>query len=289
MPQPTRILIQQEAGRAHDAFGRRIEGIANECAPLVEEVTGLGLPERVVIRLLTPRAWRRAATASFKQLVLAEMAELVPDRRRLKAVRRQAALMPFGLRVMWMLCGPRTITTPEGDAEIIMTPESARHAGRYDDDDHLYLAFGHELVHPAQHHVDRARLLVLSATPFAQERGIADRAVAALTEGHATWAGKRIGAKILGYEPGGSNNPPVSKVFRKRSEAFSRTGTMERNYVDGSAFAVGAIEGTGEVPGLGIERFNRIWHQPDLFPTTEEIGRPVDWLHRVLPELERET
>jgi hypothetical protein len=284
MPQPTEVLVVQDAGRKHHDFGRRIERIATECAPLVEEVTGLPMPPRLVIRLLTRRAWRQAATAARKRTFMAEAAELQPSFVALVAARKQVKLERKVLLATWMLCGPRTITAPDGDEEIIMAPAAARGAGRYDDEVHLYLAMAHELIHPAQCHTS-PQLTAAGRTFFTAERAVADRALRPFIEGHATWGGLRIRTKLLGPDARELDDPPASRLFRLVAKGTGLDAYRQDTYLSPVEFITRVIEGNNDSPGLGIERFNRLLRHPDLLPTREEITAPDDWLKRIAQQV----
>ncbi|HEY8978368.1 MAG TPA: hypothetical protein VIU15_02150 [Streptomyces sp.] len=56
----TSLRIRNKVGRSYDGLAEQLTVIGDEVLPFVETVTGLPLPDRVDIRLVSPRTWRRA-------------------------------------------------------------------------------------------------------------------------------------------------------------------------------------------------------------------------------------
>lgn len=70
------IVVRNQAGRRYETLAARLNAIADETLPLVEDITGLPLPDPVVIRLIRPRAWRTSHARRHKRLLSAETIEL---------------------------------------------------------------------------------------------------------------------------------------------------------------------------------------------------------------------
>ncbi|WP_159072358.1 hypothetical protein [Streptomyces sp. CMB-StM0423] len=279
----TRIHIDNQAGKEHSELADRLRTIIAQCEPLVAETVGMGLPAELTIRMFNPRAWRTRVMDNMRGMFAEEVRALTPDPLAVKNAYRQLRVQGVGLRLTWMLFGPRTVTLPDGTREIWFMPDSARHAGIYHHDE-LTLAFAHELIHPAQHHRS-PELLATFGTPFPQQRGLAGRAVMPFVEGHATWGGIRIATEVLGHAPekNGPDRQTPSRRFRFWHRGFR--DSRKATYEDPVAFFTQVIEGTDEEPGLGVDRFNGVWADIDCFPTTEEMSNAKRWLERVRPLL----
>ncbi|MEO3852623.1 hypothetical protein ABGB09_34240 [Streptomyces sp. B8F3] len=279
----TDIHIDNQAGLRHAELAGRLKTIVDRCAPEVAGAVGMELPSALTIRLFTPRTWRKCVMDNMRERVAAEIRDLAPDESAAKKVNQQVAFQRLSLRLVWMLLGPRTVRLPDGTNEIWFAPDSARHAGRYHDEDELTLGFAHELIHPAQQL--RSPLLATVDSPFAAERGWAGRAAMPFIEGHATWGGMQIATKILGHTPHEDGKPSESRSLQSRFWTKLFSPMRKARYEDPLTFFDQVIEGTDADPGLGIECFNRVWSDIECFPTAEEMSNPRQWLTRVRPLL----
>lgn len=279
----TRIHLDNQAGKKHSELADRLGTIVAQCEPLVAGTDGTGLPAELTNRMFTPRAWRTRVMDNMRGMFAEEVRAMTPDPHAVKKAYRQLRVQGVGLRLTWMLFGPRAVTLPDGTRAIWFMTESARHAGIYHYDE-LTLAFAHELIHPAQHHRSH-ELLATLGTPFPQQRGLADRAIMPFVEGHATWGGIRIATEVLGHAPGtnGRDRQPSSRRFRFWHRGFRES--RKATYEDPVGFFTQVIEGTDEEPGLGVDRFNGVWTDIDCFPTTEEMSNAKGWLQRIRPLL----
>ncbi|AUH41638.1 hypothetical protein [Streptomyces sp. CMB-StM0423] len=276
MPPPSHIHVQQDAGRRHDALAHRIERIADACAPLVEDITGLLLPPRVVIRLATPGDFRVTCQAHHERLLITEVRELLPRAPHIRAAREQVRQHKDG-PARRLGGAAQTILTAEGGTEILMTPKVMRRAGRDEDDRWLHLNLAQALCRPAQHRASQGLLLTLIDTPFPHARGVAGLALEDLTAGHAMWTGQQVRTTLLGAPPAVPATPKTSWVYR-RHETRTRP-------------AAEAVEHGGEdfvtyvVSQLGTALFNRLWQRLDLAPTHDELNTPIQWVKRIYPLL----
>ncbi|GAA2667663.1 hypothetical protein GCM10010400_30530 [Streptomyces aculeolatus] len=288
---PTEVVVQQLAGRDHHGFGRRIKYLAEECVPWVEPVTGLALPERLVIRLLDRTALRQTIIDDQERLVAAALAEATGDHDVDKVIKLNRAIASVSSRIAWWVAGGITYTTAAGDPEIMITPGTWRHHGQYRDDDALMAMLSHELIHPAQFHASGGRLPVMDTGPLGKDLGLADREIKTVGEGHATYFGVRIATKVLG------GNPVLWVKGRRyrRSLRYKLIGGMISRlpmakkagnaYNNGAWFTAHVLDGLGELPGLDQRAFNGLWARRDLFPDADEIRYPDTWLKKVTPEL----
>ncbi|GAA2667670.1 hypothetical protein GCM10010400_30540 [Streptomyces aculeolatus] len=279
----TDIHIDNQAGLRHAELAGRLQTITDRCAPEVAGAVGMELPSALTIRLLTPRTWRTRVIGNMRERVAAEVRDLAPDTSAAKKANQQVGVQRLSLRLVWMLLGPRTVRLADGTNEIWFAPDSARHAGLYDNEDELTLGFAHELIHPAQQLY--APLLATVDTPFPHQRGWAGRAVAPFIEGHATWGGMQIATKILGHTPHEDGKIPQGRSLQSRFWGKLFSPMRKARYEDPLTFFDQVIEGTDADPGLGIERFNGVWADIECFPTAEEMSNPRQWLLRVRPTL----
>ncbi|MFI9755796.1 hypothetical protein [Streptomyces collinus] len=181
-----RYIVHQEAGPEYAALGERLERIVAETAPLVTAVTGLPLPDPIVIRTMTLRDWKRAHRRSSKQQLVAEALQLgVASRTKAKMARRVRLM---SLRMMWPTMLGQAVAFEPGCPELVIVPEALQHAGRLDDDPVLHKLLGHEATHLAQDAASEGAVWAAQDTYFPDRRGIADRDYHFLLEGHAYWA-----------------------------------------------------------------------------------------------------
>ncbi|WP_181785441.1 hypothetical protein [Streptomyces phytophilus] len=280
MPHPSDIHVENEASRRHNGLSRRIEHIAGECAPIVEDVTGLVLPPRVLIRLVSVGGFIDACKAHRERLFTAELQELAPPAERVRAARQHLQNLHKRDGGFWLWSGAQTILSEQGSAEILMVPKGLRHAGRYNDDWWLCLAMAHELCHPAQQRASGGTFITLRSTPFPQERGTDNLALAELTEGHAMWAGHRARAKLLGDPPSDQPAGKPSWLYRRyMAKLAPPASSTDATYVGGEDFTTYVLR------RMGTDTFNHLWPRLDLTPTHKETATPDEWINRILPIL----
>ncbi|MEO3852619.1 hypothetical protein ABGB09_34220 [Streptomyces sp. B8F3] len=280
MSHPSDIHVENEAGRRHNGLARRIEHIARQCAPLVEDITGLLLPPRVLIRLVSVRGFIDACTAHRERLFTSELQELAPPAEHVLAARQQLQNQQKADGLFWLWSGAQTILSAGGSAEILMVPKGLRHAGLYHDDWWFHLALAHELCHPAQQRASGGTFITLRSTPFPQARGTDNLALAELTEGHAMWAGHRARAALLGTAPSTSPAQKPSWLYRRyMAKVAPPAQSTETVYVGGEDFTTYVLR------RLGTGTFNLLWPRLDLTPTHKETATPDEWLNRILPVL----
>ncbi|MEV6483347.1 hypothetical protein [Streptomyces sp. NPDC051576] len=269
------VVVRHEAGKQFDPLAERIEAVAAETLPLVEAVTALPLPDPVVIRTMTARAWRKAHRRSTKRLLLAETEELAPSTHDLRAALVTRKLRLKVLRRQWPAIGAQAVLFEPGQPELVILPEALRHGGRLDDTPFLYKTLAHEPTHLAQYAASEGRVWAAQDTLYPALRGVADRAYGLLLEGHAYWADQQITAKILG-EPvrTGTDSPRTSARFRKLF-------TPAQRQADAELFA-SAVDSVAQiVETAGLDGFNRVWKSPDLVPSAEEaVGDLPAWQAR---------
>ncbi|MDQ0810209.1 hypothetical protein QFZ63_001923 [Streptomyces sp. B3I7] len=265
-------IVRQEAGPDYAALGGRLERIAAETAPLVTAVTGLPLPDSIVIRTMTLPDWKRAHRHSSKQQLVVEALQLGATNRTKAKMHRLARLM--GMRMLWPTILGQAVAFEPGRPELVIVPEALRHAGRLDDDPVLYKLLGHEMTHLAQDAASDGAMWAAQDSYFPNLRGTADRDHHFLLEGHAYWADQRITAKTFG-EPVSTDEPSphASARYLKLFTSPLRTPVVElqRRATDSVAQIIDAE---------GLDAFNRVWTTPALVPLKSETTTPEQWRRR---------
>ncbi|MFD8897549.1 zinc-dependent metalloprotease [Streptomyces ardesiacus] len=265
-------IVHQEAGSAYAALGERLERIAAEAAPLVTAVTGLPLPDSIVIRTMTVRDWKRAHRRSSKQRLVTEALQLGAASRTKARMRRRASLV--GMRMLWPTMLGQAVAFEPGHPELVIVPEALQHAGRLDDNPVLYKLLGHEMTHLAQDAVSGGAVWAAQDSYFPDLRGTADRDYHFLLEGHAYWADRQITAKTFG-EPV-STDEPSPHASARYLKLF--TSPLRTPVVDLQRRATDSVAQIIDAEGLDV--FNRVWTTPDLVPLKSETSTPELWRRR---------
>ncbi|MFE6484938.1 hypothetical protein ACFVGN_18645 [Streptomyces sp. NPDC057757] len=269
-----KITVRHEADRTFDSLVPRLEAIAAATAPLVDAVTGLALPDDVVIRTMTVDNWVRAHQKRFGQQLHEEVQQLGVPRRStlLPQIKRKAAIT--GMRTLWPLMMGQAVDFTAEHPEVVILPEALKHAGELDNAPLLHKLVAHETTHLAQYAASDGEVWAMQETAFPKRWGTADRAYGALMEGHAYWADREITTKIFG-EPvaTGEISPLASEQYRK---LIARPAIKRVN----GAFLQGTAEVTQIIDELGLYAFNCVWTRPDLVPLKPEIGNPGLWPRR---------
>ncbi|MFJ4623673.1 hypothetical protein [Streptomyces sp. NPDC088812] len=242
-------------------------------APLVEAVTGLALPDTVIIRMMTVRMWLAAHRRKAKRQLRTEARELRPSRSSRSAAKAKIASVYHARRIIWPMIGAQVLEFQQGHPEIVVLPQAIREAGRLKDEPTLNKIVSHELTHVAQYAANSAAWRLMD-TLYPDQRGIADRDYAFLMEGHAYWADQQITTKLLGAPvPTGEISPHATLRYRDLAETRQRVETLK--YLNLAADSVAQVIDTE-----GLDAFNRVWTTPDLVPLKSEASRPELWQRR---------
>ncbi|MER6629018.1 hypothetical protein ABT301_12345 [Streptomyces sp. NPDC000987] len=265
------MQLHQQAGRAFDDLGSRLRVIAEEAAPVVESVTALPLPEPIVIRTMTTRAWKRAHGRRARRLVMAEWRELDPRGDDARAASFAVKQERVWRRQNWPVIAAQTVDFESGQPEIVILAESLRHQDRLDASDALTKVIAHELTHLAQYQAGGGAVWQASKSYFKRLRGTADRNYNFLLEGHAYWTDGEVTTKLLGSKVELSRAPGASDIVDKALETAKPV--LKGNRVSEEAVA-------DVIAVCGIDIFNQIWTNPDLIPTHEDTKSPDAWARR---------
>ncbi|MDQ0578307.1 zinc-dependent metalloprotease [Streptomyces rishiriensis] len=268
------ITVHHGAGGRFDDLAQRLETVAAETAPLVEVVTVLVLPDTVVIRTLSPRAWLKVHQRRSARLRRDEARGLRAPRRRRRQAKVQHYIQCNGRHRIWPLIGAQVVDFRQGQFELVILPQSVHEAGQLNDQEVLTKVVCHELTHVAQHATDDGAMWRLQDSYYPELRGIADRDYGFLVEGHAYWADRQITAKLLGAPVSLKEiSPHATHRYRDLADTLQRAETLQ--------YFTRAVDSVEEIVTThGLDAFNGVWHRPDLVPTREEASAPVGWMQR---------
>ncbi|MER6714624.1 zinc-dependent metalloprotease [Streptomyces sp. NPDC000877] len=267
-----RVVVRQEAGPAFAALGARLEQIGTETAPLVSAVTGLPLPDTVIIRTMAVDDWKQEHRRSSKQHLVAEALQLGATFRTKALLMRRARLL--ARHMFWPTMLGEAVALEPGHPELVIVPEALRHAGRLEDIPVLHKLLGHEMTHLAQYAASDGAVWAAQDSYFPAQRGIADRDYPFLVEGHAYWADRQITTKLFGQ--------PVStdEASAHASDRYLKlhASPMRAKAVEQQRRATDSVARLIDTQGL--DTFNRVWTDPTLVPTKAETGTPDLWQRR---------
>ncbi|MFJ4836328.1 hypothetical protein ACIP79_41525 [Streptomyces sp. NPDC088747] len=269
-----KITVHHEADRTFQSLVPRLEAIAAATVPLVDAITGLALPDEVVIHTMTVDNWLRAHQRRLMEQLAEEVAQLGVPSEVIPPVRHQVMTALGFLQMNWPLMFGEAIDFTEGRPELVILPEALTHAGVLDDDRLLHKLVAHETTHLAQYATSDGEVWAMQGTFFPKLRGIADRAYGALMEGHAYWADREITTKIFG-EP-----VTTDEISPLASDEYRELTKLRDHNPKRAEFAQGTAEVTQIIDTLGLHAFNQVWTRPDLVPLTSEIGAPGFWPRR---------
>lgn len=268
----TRIVHQ--AGIRLGTLPQRIGAVMEQAAPLVEEVTGLRLPDTLVIRTMTWRKWRRAHNRYARRALRAEVHELRPPVSSIRRAALEAKATRSLLRTSWVGVSAQVVDF-RGRPEIVVLPQALREAGRLDDDTVLLQVLTHELTHVAQWESDEGTAWCLMNTRFPAERGITGLDYTFLLEGHAYWVDAQVTTKILGAPaPISDINPHGTLRYRDLAESPERA--VRLRHFETARDSVATFIGTH-----GLDRFNEVWKNRELVPLRSETSTADTWMQRL--------
>lgn len=269
-----RTVVHHDAGLRFDALVDRLAAVTEQTAPVVMAVTGLSLPDTVVIRTMTVRNWRAVHRRQDRVRLRVEARELRPPRSSRRSAKAQAAASGFSRHIVWPSIGAQVVDFGHGRPEIVILPQALQEAGRLDDERVLQKVIAHEMTHLAQYAIADGSLWVLMNTRYPDQRGIGDRDYSFLLEGHAYWADQQVTTKVLGAPvPTAEISPHATRRYRALAETSQRNESLA--YFEAAADSVGRI-----IEAQGLNAFNRIWTAPELVPLRSESSTPELWQQR---------
>ncbi|MFE6977148.1 hypothetical protein [Streptomyces sp. NPDC057682] len=273
----TQIKVLNNSGRKLNGFAKNIELLADQIAPLVEDISRLKLPDTVVIRLMTPQAWRRARSRHDMRRMMAEASKLKPSTDSMRTATLTAKAARIDRRKTWAAVGGEFVDFTNG-AEIVILPAALQEMGLLGSNESHSMVLAHELAHGAQHHVDAGMTWAQMKTHFPRERGTCDRSYGFLLEGHAHWVAHAITARLHGQST--TVKPGEGATSRHQSIHDSAEQQGYRRFHDRALQCVSKV-----IEDNGVEQFNRVWNAPELVPLVSESSNTEDWPQRLADEL----
>lgn len=264
----TQYEIRYESGWRYRWVRERVRQVVREVAPVVEHVSGLPLPPQVVIRLVMIPLYGAESVAHLQRGVAADLRDF--EDVDADALHRWLATHRRLSSVLWAFSRAVTVITAEGQPEVLLPPGGARRAGALGDV--LYETLAHELTHLAQWQSAQrgdGRLFRVRGTGVPAAHGVADLALGEVMEGHASWVQDQVTTKLLGGPP---QRGRTSWLYRRLRSKVSDHGQV---FATGEDFVTHVHDVTG-----GTAVLDRIWRNPALAPTQQEITNPDAWLTR---------
>jgi hypothetical protein len=268
----TRFTVLDETQR-HPELAEQINQILHRVAPAVKEITDLPLPEEVLFRLLTPKAWRDETRKSHHRTLARDIADLELTSQEVDGVRIALKIMGFVPVLVWPLVLGSTLAAADGRRETIIAPRALHHGGLLVDEPALHQLVTHELVHQVQ---ANGRSGAVWTTLFPQKRGITGRGASAVLEGHADWADRQVTTRQFGA-PADHRQSPKSWRYRLHNAlpGIRRLGPSRAAYEQGARLIEQAVAASG------TELVNQVWKDAAFLPTEEEIADPDAWVRRI--------
>lgn len=271
-------VVINEVGQAWDALGEELRSVVQEVVPTVESVTGLGVGERVVVRMVSPAMQASLTSRMYRSVIQQMLDSAEPGELTAKDLGATRTVMPtivFAMmRLLWPTVGGQYMSDG-GPGEFVFVPRGMRHIPRTVNG--IRRIVSHELTHQAQESLaPGAKVRESLHTMVADER----RHFGEVYEGHAQWAQVRVCEELYGNplrEPELQPGKKVSWRVRLTSTIAPRVpGLSEKaaSYNRGEAFVQAVIDHGG------TELMNQIWSELEMFPTTDELDDPALWIER---------
>ncbi|MEE1736485.1 zinc-dependent metalloprotease [Streptomyces sp. BE147] len=270
----TEIHVVDETGDANSPAAQ-IREILTASAPVMEQVTGLRLPvatyhllhhrgfvERYRINLVG--AYGRDTEGYELNLLHSRIVQDLPH----------ALARSVGKH--WTLIEPEAVTDRLFRPAILIAVDAWAHQGVLSSSAALHDRLLCSLAYLAQITASSGEVAPQKVWPSsAAHRGHPARQ---LIEGHARWVADTATPIVLGG-PSGKERLDHSRLYRRQSLLPDTIdcGRGMRRVRRAADFVSQAVA------GCGTDRFNAVWHAPDLVPTPRELKRPHEWLRRTAP------
>ncbi|MFE0130174.1 hypothetical protein ACFWY6_01030 [Streptomyces sp. NPDC059037] len=280
--------VRQETEQ-HPEFAEQIERIAPRVIPVVEEVTGLLLGPRPVIRLLSPVAWVQAVVDHQARVNARDIAHFDMSDDEILQLDARLTALEAELRYIWMGAAGATIEDGNGIAQVLMAPEMLHHNG-YEEPE-LMKVLAHELTRVGQHRAGEGAAFHAQLTSVPHWWGLEQLRPSFFLSGHARWADTEVTTRLIGWEvPVGSTGRETALCRRMHEEAVARyQGAADQNGAPRppgppqSAYDEGSQWVRTAVKEVGVTVLNRAWQDVTLMPTVAEIDNQRLWFQRINP------
>ncbi|WP_326681595.1 zinc-dependent metalloprotease [Streptomyces sp. NBC_01237] len=261
-----------KTGEVHDDLVGRISESLAEAAPMVRDVTKLGLP-RATYDLRDRSGWvaeygRRARGAAERDSAHYELSRFH---------KQLASGMPrVATRIAdraWTLADPEPVVDSQYKPTILISVDALEHQGVLENPAALTERLIRSLAHLAQ--ITASRGVVVPPRIWPPHASHPSRPAHRLMDGHAQWVVDAVAPSLLGQPDERRRLKPSA---RHRRQAFLTQlfdcGRTERRARQGARFVAQAIAGSGHA------EFNAVWRNAGLVPTERELARPDEWLGR---------
>lgn len=282
----TTIDVINRAGRAGNQIGAEVNAAAYEVAPLVELFSGLTLPDRVTVRLVTPRGLRKANVELFRQSfdAIQRRHSDIP-RATVWAFKTLVTEMIWVMMpLVWRGIGGQHAPDYQGASSTVLITPRALNLSAWTPRG-LRMILAHELTHAAQHHADPYRTIdavaQVLATDKVREHKHEWADSSAVVEGHASWVHHRVMHHMYGTEMrdrGAAHDGPGAWSYRLTHRLADHMPIMAHkmdDYDTGEKF-IKAVYDVG-----GFDLVNRLWNGVAYLPTEAEIAEPKAWIARM--------
>ncbi len=259
--------VHHEASDRERAITQQIEENAPELADVVEKVTGLPLPDLVVIRVMDRTSLLSAATAHLERLLISQIKEHDPTSEEIQRARVRLSTAIRVQRATWIAVLGMTVLSEDEVPQMLVSAPAMRHAGGGE----LPLVLvAHEPVHFAQEQA-RPGLIKQRGSLIGHSDTVSAPDLHAWMEGHAAWAGEqRTMQEFLGRRVRTGR-----RSLRRR--AFDRTlGVLMRPRMRPVRQRVQFFQQIWQLTG-STEDINRAWTVPALM-ASNLCQDPQAWL-----------
>ncbi|MDT0321880.1 zinc-dependent metalloprotease [Streptomyces millisiae] len=268
-----KINVSDDTG-FHEELADEIADLVDSVAPRVAKTTGLSLPPEAIFQLVTPEEWVRHGIDFVQRTIDRDIAELNLSGDTVRTLLGHLQASRETLPHVWVLY-PATTIPIRGleDAISLIVPQVWEYAGVLRDSRAKAQVVAHELAHQMQLAASGAdpRWLTLAR----RQRGIEGLAVVHIWEGHARWVDQQVTAELFG-RPFDDAELTRSRSYSEVEAAAGHAHRFTRDATrDGCAFVRQVVH------LAGIEAINRMWKDPSLLPTLDEIATPESWVKRV--------
>ncbi|MFE0175143.1 hypothetical protein ACFWZ2_22755 [Streptomyces sp. NPDC059002] len=292
---------------ARPEFRKMIEKAARAVAPLVEEITGLSLPEAATIRLTSRHGFVADVSAEQRRGLHRDIAELTLSEEEAQGFHDLLMLREENLWRHWMLAGASTIVERRGNCEgptILFMPDALYHQGAGECEVTMFVA--RELCHLAEHHAGDGLISRAHTMACPERRGILGYSHF-VASGHGFWCARKVTRRLFGVQVGRELTGRESAEFTRyiheelipEQELRAKTaqeplrsvwlpsrsatiGPPHELYEAGLAWVEAVVGFEG-----GRGQLNRVWSDLSLLPTIEEARDVTAWWKRITAQAPR--
>ncbi|OEV13000.1 zinc-dependent metalloprotease [Streptomyces nanshensis] len=274
------VRVETEDDRDAE-LAEQVEKIAAQVIPVLEDVTGLSVGEKPVIRIVTPAAWVTIRT-EWRDRVHARLGqEFDLTDEEIQTLEIEAISESSELPLMWALVMGSTHEDESDEPQVLLVPSALHHCGF--EEPELTKVAARELTHIAQHRAGDGAAFRARNSVYRERIGLQDIQPDYLLSGHSRWTDLAVTKRLLGRE--------VSEDTGRQTEfwwstAKAAAGRYQENpekfpgkdlgvYRDGARWIADVVDLAGR------DVLNRAWQDVSMIPTTAEIADPRAWLARV--------